>query len=67
MIENERQYQVTRAAVDELNRALRVLQEPRPFMPDIHPILLDAQEAAIRSQLADFQAELRIYEARRVS
>jgi hypothetical protein len=67
MIENERQYQITSTAVEELNRTLRALHESRPVTPDVHPALLDAQEAAIRSQLADFQAELRTYEARRVS
>jgi len=67
MIENERQYQVTRAAVEELNRTLQALRESRSSHPDIHPVLLDAQETALLSQISDFQGELRTYEARRVS
>lgn len=67
MIENERQYHITRAAVDELSRTLKALREACSPSSDIPQVLLDAQEAALRSQLADFQAELRTYEARRVS
>ena len=61
MIENERQYRVTRAAEVRFTLALDAAAG-RAAPPDIHPRLIEAQQDAMRSQLDDLRAELRDYE-----
>jgi ribosome-binding protein aMBF1 (putative translation factor) len=61
MIRNERQYRITNAQVTRFRRALQSLQDRSH--DDRHPALRAAQEAAIRSQLADLEADVAEYEA----
>lgn len=63
MIKNERQYRITKAAADKFQQALVEDRRGGGSHPDIHPLLVKAQEDAMRSQLDDLQAELREYEA----
>lgn len=60
MIKNERQYRITNAQAEQFERALAA--EPDR---DLHPLLVKAQEDALRSQLADLRVELEEYEALR--
>ena len=61
MIKNERQYRITKAQAARFRQALQTLHD-RPD-DDLHPVLRAAQEAAIRSQLADLEAEIADYDA----
>lgn len=63
MIKNERQYAITKAQADKFARALDELS--RRSAGDGHPLLRQAEEDALRSQLADLRAELEQYEALR--
>ena len=58
MIKNERQYLITKAQVSRFVRTLEGLSEE----VGIHPLILKAQEEAVRSQLTDLKADLREYE-----
>jgi transcriptional regulator with XRE-family HTH domain len=61
MIKNERQYRITKAQAAEFAKALKQLEsEP---VRGLHPKLQQAQIAAVQSQYADLEAELREYEA----
>lgn len=61
MIKNERQYRITKAQAAEFAKALKQL-ESKPAA-DLHPKLREAQVAAVQSQYADLEAELREYES----
>lgn len=61
MIKNERQYRITRAQADKFAQALR--SASRASAPEMHPLLLKAQEDALRSQLEDLRTEIAEYEA----
>lgn len=63
MIKNERQYRITKAQAARFARALSQLAEGPEETTQVHPLLRKAQEEALRSQLADLQAELAEYEA----
>ncbi len=65
MIKNGRQYAVTRAQVDKFVRALEAVRARAPGKGGADPALLKAEEAALRSQLADLRAELKEYETLR--
>ena len=52
MIENERQYQFTRAAIDRFELALLELLQQPSGQARTHPLLHKAQEDAIRSEIA---------------
>lgn len=65
MIKNERQYRITKAQADRFKEALRQFTEVEDGGQGIHPKLRKAQEDAMRSQLADLEAELEAYEALR--
>ena len=65
MIKNERQYRITKAQAEKFQQALVGLSQTRDTDEPIHPLLRKAQEDALRSQLADLQAELEEYEALR--
>ena len=64
MIKNERQYRITRTWADRFSQALLELKSAKDAgQLEVHPLLLQAQQDAMRSQLADLEAELREYEA----
>jgi polyhydroxyalkanoate synthesis regulator phasin len=63
MIENERQYQVTRELLERLERALAQL-EARPPPANIHS-LREAEIDGLRSQIAALRGQLAEYEAAR--
>ena len=56
MIKNEHQYRITKAQAEKFARALEGLAKSQNRETDIHPLLLKAEEEALRSQLADLQA-----------
>ena len=58
MIKNERQYHITRAQAEKFERTLAQLAEHSAEGTPMHPLLLKAQQDALRSQLAD-RAKLR--------
>ncbi len=64
MIKNERQYRITKNQaerfLDTLENLKRRSKEP-PEGP--HPLIAQAQEDAVRSQLADLKKQLREYES----
>ena len=62
MIKNERQYRITRAQAARFERSLEVLRREEGE-EDLHPLIANAREDAIRSQLSDLRSELREYEA----
>ena len=62
MIKNQRQYRTTKAQAQKLERALAEVVN-RPPKDKIHPLLRKAEQAALRSQLSDLQAEIREYES----
>jgi transcriptional regulator with XRE-family HTH domain len=63
MIKNERQYAITKTQVEKFARALERLTSQPDKARRVHPLLRKAEADAIRSQLADFRAELKEYEA----
>ena len=63
MIKNERQYRITKAQADRFSQTLDSLRQRSIETDEIHPLIAKAQEDALRSQLADLQAELRKYES----
>ncbi len=60
MIKNERQYRITKTQVEGFSKTLANLQQ-NPS--SAHPLIAKAQEDAIRSQLADLEAQVREYES----
>lgn len=60
MIQNERQYRITRAQARKFEHALHEIEKRRAGQ--IHPVLHKARVDAIRSQLQDLRRELRDYE-----
>lgn len=62
MIQNERQYHITRTRVADFGRALAQLDERSG---DLHPIALRAQRDALTSQLQTLEAELARFDALR--
>ena len=63
MIKNERQYRITRAQAERFSQALNDLQGQGPELTEVHPLLRQAREDALRSQLGDLEGDLREYEA----
>ena len=62
MIKNERQYRITRTQAERFARTLDGLRERSEGTDGIHPLIAQAQVAAVSGQLADLEAELREYE-----
>ena len=62
MITNEQQYRLTEEQVAKFEQAL----EQATTNPDksLHPLLQQAQVAALQSQLADLRADIAAYEVR---
>jgi ribosome-binding protein aMBF1 (putative translation factor) len=65
MIKNARQYQITRSQVAKLEHALTQLTAAPRSGGLVHPRLQQAQEDALRSQIADLREQLTEYEALR--
>ena len=63
MIKNERQYAITKAQAEKFAQALEQLTSGSTPPPEGDPRLRQAEEDALRSQLADLHAELAEYEA----
>lgn len=63
MIKNERQYRITRAQAERFSQALNDLQGQGSELTEVHPLLRQAREDALRSQLGDLEGDLREYEA----
>lgn len=62
MIKNERQYRITKAQAKRFSQTLESLRG-RTEDPDVHPLILKAQEDALSSQLADLEGDLQEYES----
>jgi ribosome-binding protein aMBF1 (putative translation factor) len=58
MIKNARQYQITKSQVAKLERALTQLTAETKSIGIVHPRLQQAQEDALRSQIADLREQL---------
>ena len=65
MIKNERQYAITKAQAERFAQALERLTSGATAGEPVSSRLRQAEEDALRSQLADLQAELADYEALR--
>jgi transcriptional regulator with XRE-family HTH domain len=63
MIQNERQYRITKAQVEEFDRKLRSLTATGP--PGVHPRILQAQREAVQSQAEELREELAAYDGLR--
>ena len=64
MIKNDRQYRIAKAAADRFRAALeRLADSTARSLPDVDPIVRQAQADALRSQLTDLETELREYES----
>ena len=63
MIKNERQYRITKTQAERFARTLANLRQRPPEEADTPPLIAQAQEDAVRSQLADLEDELREYES----
>ena len=62
MIKNDRQYRITRAQAERFSQALLKFESQGPDPSETHPLLHKARGDALRSQLADLEAELHEYE-----
>src|SRR5437764_12963 len=63
MIKNERQYRITKTQADKFEQALINLSNTDDDGEPIHPILRQAREEALRSQLVELRVQMREYEA----
>ena len=63
MIKNEREYRITKAQAEKFRRAVTEFRAEKDT--SVHPRLHQAQADALRSQLADLEAELQQYESLR--
>jgi hypothetical protein len=59
MIENERQYRITRAQVERFERELARLSETPDDAEGVDPIIRKAMEDAVRSQLSTLRRHLK--------
>ena len=59
MIKNQRQYTITKKKIREF---LDALEKFKAQKNDIHPLLHQAQEDGLKSQLADLEAQVEEYE-----
>lgn len=62
MIKNERQYQITKAQANKFEQALVESEKRSDENSKIHPLLLKAQQDALRSQLEELRSQLEEYE-----
>lgn len=59
MITNEKQYKSTKASIEKLAGAFSALEAPASDLPEV---LVKAQRAALRSQIAELEEDVRFYE-----
>lgn len=62
MIQNERQYGVTKTKLNDLEQKLSALESDRQLATQSHPRLIKMQRAALESQIQAMSAELTEYE-----
>ncbi len=66
MIKNERQYRITKAQAGKFAASLEELvKSKRTNGGETHPLLLKAEEDALRSQLEDLKVQIEEYDALR--
>jgi DNA-binding Xre family transcriptional regulator len=65
MIKNERQYRITKAQAQEFERGLKEMREAPADDKQLDPIIRQAMEDAMASQLSTLHRELGEYEALR--
>ena len=58
LINNERQYRITKAQADRFSEALRELKGETAEGLGMHPLLFKAKRDAVRSQLAELEGEV---------
>ncbi len=63
MIKNERQYRITKAQASGFRQTLEDLRRRTADTSGLNPRIAEAQEDAVRSQLADLEQGLREYES----
>lgn len=61
MIKNDRQYKITKAQAEKMERALLELQDSKPS-DAIHPAIYTAQKDALKSQLDELIMQLKEYD-----
>ncbi len=59
MIKNERQYRLTKAQAARFAKTLKGLEQGPSGVDVVHPRIVQAQQDAVSSQLADLERELR--------
>jgi HTH-type transcriptional regulator / antitoxin HipB len=62
MIQNERQYKVTKAKLKDLEQELSTLLENKELNTNIHPRLMRMQSAALEDQIQVMYGEIAEYE-----
>ena len=62
MIQNERQYRVTKAKLKDLEQNLSILLENRELVTNIYPQLVRMQSAALKDQIQVMSGEITEYE-----
>jgi transcriptional regulator with XRE-family HTH domain len=62
MIKNEKQYQLTKRAVENFEHELERVEQRAEEDSSIHPLIRRAELAAIESQIATLRSEIREYE-----
>ena len=62
MIQNERQYKVTKAKLKDLEQNLSTLLKNRELATDSHPRLMRMQSAALEDQIQVMYGEITEYE-----
>lgn len=60
MVKNERQYRISKAQTEKFRRAVQEFSNTPPRAA--HPVLRKAQMDTLKSQLADLQRDLHVYE-----
>ncbi|MCY3660589.1 MAG: helix-turn-helix transcriptional regulator [Caldilineaceae bacterium] len=63
MIKNERQYRITKKQAACFLQTLELLRQQPAEAGIVHPLVAQAREDALRSQLADLEEQLQEYEA----
>jgi DNA-binding XRE family transcriptional regulator len=63
MIKNERQYRITKAQAQKFGQALAQMQAKPEGSRQLHPLLQQAEQEALRSQWESLQSEISDYEA----
>ena len=67
MIENARQYRITKAQAAKFAQAVKDFDMRQSAHVDVHPKLIKAQRDALKSQLESLQQELKEYEKTKAS